>query len=172
LKQISDEANQEKVAGDFRMTKVLVTGIFDLLHVEHVRFLAAAKNLVQNSEFRIQNLDECYLIVGIESDVRVRKLKGAGRPIMKQEDRKEMLAGLAVVDEVFILPEDFDNDAAYEKILKEVKADIYAVSENSPYMENKRKICEKAGVKCMVVTKFNPEYSTSKIVNRILGFKD
>ncbi len=123
--------------------RVLVTGIFDLLHVEHVRFLAAAKNQGRRKK---EEGRRNYLIVGIESDARVRRLKGPGRPIMREEDRKETLEGLLGVDEVFILPEDFDNDAAYERILKQTKADIYAVSENSPFMENKNRICRKAGV--------------------------
>jgi len=192
-----------------------VTGIFDLLHVEHVRFLAAAKAVDFDDDPRQHFFDTLgsessltsssppgknkskvlfgsssmiskmppsdhpglrkapsspvKLIVGIEADVRVRKLKGAGRPVMGQADRKEILQGLKMVDEVFNLPEDFDNDKAYEKVLKDTGADIYAVSENSPFMENKRRICRKAGVTLKVVCRYNPEYSTSRIVNRIKG---
>ena len=153
--------------------RVLVTGIFDLLHVEHVRFLAAAKNQGQGPRAKGQGPEGYYLlIVGIEADVRVRKLKGAGRPVMGQEDRKEMLEGLAAVDEVFILPEDFDNDAAYEKVLKDTGADVYAVSEDSPFMENKRKICERAGVVLKIVHGYNPEYSTSRIIEKVKRYRE
>ena len=86
---------------------------------------------------------------------------------MGQEDRKEMLEGLAAVDEVFILPEDFDNDKAYEKVLKDTGADVYAVSENSPFMENKRRICRQAGVELKIVHEYNPEYSTTKLMERV-----
>ena len=128
-----------------------MTGIFDLLHVEHVRFLAAAKNQGRRTKAEGRRRTECYLIVGIEADIRVRKLKGAGRPVMGQEDRKEMLEGLKTVDEVFIMPADFDNDEAYEKVLKDTGVDVYAVSENSPYLDNKKRLCEKAGVTLKVV---------------------
>jgi len=150
--------------------RVLVTGIFDLPHVEHVRFLAAAEKA--KSKKQKAKSEEVYLIVGIESDVRVKKLKGAGRPVMGQEDRKEMLEGLAAVDEVFILPEDFDNDAAYEKVLKDTGADVYAVSEDSPFMENKRKICERAGVVLKIVHGYNPEYSTSRIIEKVKRYRE
>lgn len=140
--------------------RVLVTGVFDLLHVEHVRFLGAAKNLIQNSK-------GCYLIVGIESDARARRLKGKERPVMRQEDRKQMLEGLKMVDEVIILPQDFNNDKAYEKLLKNLKADVYAVSQNSPFMDNKLKICRRAGVTLRVVHEYNPEYSTTKIIDKL-----
>ena len=152
--------------------RVLVTGIFDLPHVEHVRFLAAAKTQGRRTKAEGRRRTECYLIVGIESDVRVKKLKGAGRPVMGQEDRKEMLEGLAAVDEVFILPEDFDNDAAYEKVLKDTGADVYAVSEDSPFMENKRKICERAGVVLKIVHGYNPEYSTSRIIEKVKRYRE
>jgi len=149
--------------------KVLVTGIFDLVHVEHVRFLAAAKNQGRGKREEGRGGTGCYLIVGIEADWRVKKLKGAGRPVMGQEDRKEMLQGLKMVDEVFIMPADFDNDEQYEKVLKDVGADVYAVSENSPFMENKVRICRKAGVVLKIVHGYNPEYSTTKLIDKLLN---
>ena len=149
--------------------RVLVTGIFDLPHVEHVRFLAAAKNQGRRTKAEGRRRTECYLIVGIEADIRVRKLKGAGRPVMGQEDRKEMLEGLKTVDEVFIMPADFDNDEAYEKVLKDTGVDVYAVSENSPYLDNKKRLCEKAGVTLKVVHEYNPEYSTTKLIDKLLN---
>lgn len=134
---------------------VFATGIFDLLHIEHIRFLEAARNQGQS------------LIVGIESDTRVKQLKGPGRPIMNQAERKQMLEALNCVDEVIILPEKFNSDEEYEKILLSVRAAVYAVSENSPFMENKKRICRRAGVKLMVVNRYNPEYSTTKLINKI-----
>ncbi len=134
---------------------VFATGIFDLLHIEHLNFLRAAKNLGGK------------LVVGIESDVRTKQLKGPERPIMNQSERKQMLEALDCVDEVIILPDKFNSDDEYERILASAGADIYAVSGNSPFMENKRKICRRAGVKLKVVNKYNPEYSTTKLINKI-----
>jgi rfaE bifunctional protein nucleotidyltransferase chain/domain len=71
----------------------LANGCFDLLHVGHVRYLHAAKKLGGR------------LIVAINSDDSVRRLKGEGRPLMPQEERGEILAALADVDAVVIFPE-------------------------------------------------------------------
>ncbi|MBI5356342.1 adenylyltransferase/cytidyltransferase family protein [Candidatus Collierbacteria bacterium] len=134
---------------------VFATGIFDLLHIEHLNFLQAAKKLGGK------------LVVGIESDFRTKELKGSQRPIMNQSERKQMLEALECVDEVIILPNEFNSNREYEKMLLSVKADIYAVSGNSPFMENKKEICRKAGVKLRVVNKYNPEYSTTKLIAKL-----
>lgn len=134
---------------------VFVTGTFDLLHVEHIRFLRAAK--AQGDR----------LVVGIESDMRVKKLKGPSRPFMSQHDRKEVLEALSMVDDVIILPEHFDTDDQYEQILRDLQVDIYCVSEGSPFLEKKREICARAGVALRVVRPHNPEYSTTQLVARI-----
>lgn len=142
------------------MTTVFVTGIFDLIHIEHIRFLKKAKAVGDK------------LIVGIESDERVKRLKGNSRPVMNEHDRKEMIEALSLVDNVFILPKKFDTAEEYEKALCDAHADIYAVSGGSPYLENKRKLCEKVGVKLVVVHEHNPEYSTSTIIKKILYNRD
>ena len=71
----------------------LANGCFDLLHVGHVRYLRAAKHLGGR------------LIVAINSDDSVRKLKGEGRPLMPAQERAEILAALTDVDAVVIFPE-------------------------------------------------------------------
>jgi rfaE bifunctional protein nucleotidyltransferase chain/domain len=73
--------------------KVVVTnGCFDLLHVGHVRYLTEARQFGD------------FLWVGINGDVSVRELKGAGRPLKTEADRAEILAALRVVDAVTIFP--------------------------------------------------------------------
>ena len=71
----------------------LANGCFDLLHVGHVRYLHAAKQLGGR------------LVVAINSDDSVRTLKGEGRPLVPAEERAEILAALADVDAVVIFPE-------------------------------------------------------------------
>lgn len=71
----------------------LANGCFDLLHVGHVRYLHAAKNLGGR------------LIVAINSDESVRALKGAARPLMPADERAEIIAALSDVDAVVIFPE-------------------------------------------------------------------
>jgi rfaE bifunctional protein nucleotidyltransferase chain/domain len=72
---------------------ILANGCFDLLHVGHIRYLRAAKQLGGK------------LIVAINSDASVRGLKGAGRPLMPEAERAEILAALEPVDAVVIFPE-------------------------------------------------------------------
>ena len=71
----------------------LANGCFDVLHVGHIRYLHAAKDLGGR------------LVVAVNSDDSVRTLKGEGRPVMPAEERAEILAALADVDAVVIFPE-------------------------------------------------------------------
>lgn len=81
---------QWRSAGD---SITLANGCFDLLHVGHVRYLRAAKQLGGK------------LVVAINADESVRALKGEGRPLIPAEERAEILAALADVDAVVIFPE-------------------------------------------------------------------
>lgn len=74
-------------------TVVTTNGCFDVLHVGHLRYLQAARELGD------------LLVVGVNSDASVRALKGKTRPILPEEERAEMLAGLECVDYVTIFPE-------------------------------------------------------------------
>jgi rfaE bifunctional protein nucleotidyltransferase chain/domain len=87
----------------------LANGCFDLLHVGHVRYLHAAKQLGGR------------LIVAINSDQSVRALKGEGRPLMPVEERAEILSALADVDAVVIFPE---RDA--QALIRELRPDVHA----------------------------------------------
>src|SRR5437762_5518294 len=71
-------------------TVVFANGCFDILHVGHVRYLEGAK------------AEGDLLIVGINSDEQVRKQKGAGRPLISQNERAEIVASLDAVDFVTI----------------------------------------------------------------------
>ncbi len=73
---------------------VFTNGCFDLIHAGHVRYLEAAAGLGD------------ILVLGMNSDASVRRIKGESRPIMSQNDRAEVLAGLAAVSYVVIFEED------------------------------------------------------------------
>ncbi|HTS07923.1 MAG TPA: adenylyltransferase/cytidyltransferase family protein [Candidatus Eisenbacteria bacterium] len=88
---------------------ILGNGAFDLLHVGHVRYLAAAKALGGK------------LVVAINSDSSVRQLKGQGRPVMPERERAEIVAALADVDAVLIFPE-----LDVRAIIREIRPDIQA----------------------------------------------
>jgi len=86
---------------------VFTNGCFDLLHRGHVELLKEAARL-----------GDC-LIVGLNSDRSVRRLKGKGRPFMKAEDRTEILASMRWVDAVVI----FDEDTPY-RLIEELLPDV------------------------------------------------
>ena len=87
---------------------VFTNGCFDIIHAGHVRYLTTAKNFG----------DE--LIVGLNTDESVRRLKGDSRPINSQDDRAEVLLGLKAVDHVI-----FFGEQTAENLIAEVKPDVY-----------------------------------------------
>ena len=90
------------------MTKTVFTnGCFDILHVGHLRYLQEAAALGDR------------LVVGLNSDTSVKRLKGDTRPIFSEQERREMLLGLKPVDEVAL----FEEDTPLE-LLKQVRPDI------------------------------------------------
>jgi len=84
-----------------RRTVAMANGLFDVLHVGHVRYLQAARR------------EADILIVGINSDASARALKGAGRPILPAAERAEIVAALEPVDRVFV----FDEPSAEASLL-------------------------------------------------------
>ncbi len=92
--------------------KVWVNGCFDILHTGHLELLKTAKSMGRDPENNI-------LIVGIDSDRRVKELKGDNRPINSQEDRKKMLESLRFVDKVVI----FDTSKELCQLVKDFEID-------------------------------------------------
>jgi len=89
LDELADAVAADRAAG---RTVALANGVFDLLHVGHIRYLEGAK------------AEADRLIVAVNDDESVRMLKGEGRPIMKQDDRAELILALRPVDYVVIFP--------------------------------------------------------------------
>ncbi len=75
-------------------TVALANGCFDVLHVGHARYLEGAA------------AEADVLVVGVNADASVRRLKGPGRPVLPQEDRARLVAALRVVDHVVVFEED------------------------------------------------------------------
>jgi len=133
-------------------TKVLVTGVFDVLHIEHQNFLKAAK----------AQGDKLY--VGLEPDARVKKLKGSGRPINNLKTRIKNIKNLKLADRVFALPSNLDTKQGREVFIKTLKPDILAVSASTPNLTEKRRIIKLIGGQVKVVHPHNPKVSSSKII--------
>jgi rfaE bifunctional protein nucleotidyltransferase chain/domain len=91
LDEVKDRVRDARSAG---RTVALANGCFDVLHVGHVRYLAGAR------------AEADVLVVGVNADASVRRLKGRGRPLMSDGDRALMVAALESVDHVVVFPED------------------------------------------------------------------
>jgi D-glycero-beta-D-manno-heptose 1-phosphate adenylyltransferase len=137
---------------------VVVTGVFDLLHVGHLRFLQAARALGSR------------LVVGVESDERVRRWKGPDRPIQTQEDRCELLSALRVVDDVFIIEGERVEPDYYVELLRPLHARYLAVTADDPFLEAKRAAMAEIGVELRVVIPRVENYSTSHLIT-LLGIE-
>lgn len=105
--------SQEKLAALCRRLRrqgrkiVFTNGVFDILHMGHISYLSRAKELGE------------ILIIGLNTDSSVRKIKGPKRPINKQSDRAGVLSALEVVDYVVYFSEETP-----AKIIREIKPDI------------------------------------------------
>lgn len=93
------------------MTKIFVNGTFDIIHRGHLELLNYAKSLGN------------FLLVGIDSDERVKEKKGSTRPIHNQEERKFFLKNLKAVDDVDI----FSNDDELKNMIKIFQPDVMVV---------------------------------------------
>jgi rfaE bifunctional protein nucleotidyltransferase chain/domain len=130
---------------------VFTNGCFDLIHAGHVDYLTKAKNLGD------------VLVVGLNTDNSIRRIKGEKRPILKQDERAFILSSLKPVDYVCF----FDEDTPAE-IIKELIPDI--LIKGSDWSIDKivgREIVEENGGKVITIDFVNNQ-STSNIINTIL----
>jgi FAD synthetase len=140
---------------------VLASGVFDLLHLGHVKFLEEAKKAGgRNAE----------LIVIVARDSTVKKRKGK-KPIMPENQRRALLESLKVVDEAILGYEDFN----MQKVIEKIKPDIIAIGHDS-HMTNMeqtvRNYIKENGLKIKIVKigKFGEDEldSSSKIKQKII----
>lgn len=131
---------------------VIIGGCFDILHLGHIRFLKQAKKLGD------------ILIILLESDERIKSMKGQGRPINSQEIRAEILGALQDVDFVVLLPRKMENKD-YDFFVSKIKPDYIAVTKGDSGLKNKKRSAGLANAKVIVVMDLIKGYSTSKIVD-------
>ena len=141
-----DRVNAEKKRG---RRVVLANGCFDVLHAGHVRYLEGARALGD------------ILVVGINSDDQVTKLKGQGRPILQELDRAEIVASLNAVDLVTIFGE-----PTVTELLLAIKPNIHA--KGTDYTEEtvpERDVVRSFGGHVRIVG--DPkDHSTSELIRR------
>jgi D-beta-D-heptose 7-phosphate kinase/D-beta-D-heptose 1-phosphate adenosyltransferase len=150
---ITDREELRRVREDLRAAGrrlVFTNGCFDLLHVGHVRYLREARALGD------------ALLVAVNSDRSVRALKGAGRPVLSESERAELLAALSSVDFVTVFDEESPR-ALIAEVLPDVlvKGGDYALEEI-----HGREEVERAGGR-VVALPFVEGASTTSIIERL-----
>ena len=131
-------------------TIVFTNGCFDILHAGHARYLTAAAAMGD------------FLVVGLNSDASVRRLKGEGRPIVSGADRAEVLDALRAVDIVTI----FDEPTA-EELVRLVRPDVYVKGgDYSLDTLPEAKIVQAAGGRVEFIP-FVEGHSTTNVIERI-----
>lgn len=128
----------------FSKMKVWVNGTFDVLHVGHVHLLEYASSLG-------------ILRVGIDTDKRVKELKGLDRPFNNQQDRKKMLESLKFVNDVVL----FDSREELIDSVKSYSPDIMVIGDDY----KGETVFGSEYAKKLVFFKKMPEYSSTKILN-------
>ena len=133
---------------------VLANGCFDILHVGHIRYLAGAK------------AEGDILVVAINSDQGVRKLKGEGRPVLPELERAELVAALTAVDYVIIFDE-----PNVESLLETLRPNVHAkgtdyTAETVP----ERAVADRLGIHVTIVG--DPKnHSTRDLLKQLAGTK-
>lgn len=135
--------------------RVVATGVFDLLHIGHTRFLATARAAGDS------------LVVGVEDDDRVRARKGRARPVLPARERAELLSALEAVDAAFLIggPPDLWTPAAYAELLEPVRPRLLALTSGDPAEPGKREAAERLGAE-LVVVPLVAGWSTSILLTR------
>jgi D-beta-D-heptose 7-phosphate kinase/D-beta-D-heptose 1-phosphate adenosyltransferase len=128
---------------------VFTGGCFDLLHVGHVRSLEQARRLGDR------------LVVGVNSDASVRRLKGASRPLVPARQRAEVLAALECVDWVVIFPE-----ATPRALIAALQPDVYAKGGDWPLAVLRREDLPEGFAGRVVRLRQIPGIRTTRIVER------
>jgi rfaE bifunctional protein nucleotidyltransferase chain/domain len=134
-----------------RKTVVFTNGCFDILHRGHVDYLSKARALGD------------ILIVGVNTDASVRRLKGDSRPIVQEDDRAAVLAALKVVDYVCL----FDEDTPYE-LIRALVPDILVKGADWSVGDIVGKDIVEAAGGAVHTIEFLPNRSTTNIIQKII----
>jgi rfaE bifunctional protein nucleotidyltransferase chain/domain len=143
-------ANVLRRAREEGRTVALANGIFDLLHVGHLRYLRAAAG------------EADILVVAVNSDRSARELKGPSRPLVPEAERAELLAGLDCVDWVVVFDE-----SDVEALLRELRPDVHC--KGTDYTSGtvpEADVAEELGIRIAIVG--DPKsHSTADLIRRI-----
>ena len=130
------------------MKSVFTNGCFDILHIGHIRLLERCRSISQGGR----------VIVGLNSDSSVRKLKGPSRPINAQDSRKLLLESIRFVDEVIIFEEETP-----ERLLSLIRPDVLV--KGGDYSLDS--IIGKQYAKEVIIFPYIDGYSTTNVIARL-----
>jgi rfaE bifunctional protein nucleotidyltransferase chain/domain len=147
LDELAAAVAADRAAG---RTIALANGVFDLLHVGHIRYLEGAK------------AEADRLVVAVNDDASVRALKGKGRPIMPEADRAELIAAFRCVDYVVVFP-----GRTVAEILLRLKPDVHCKgTDYTVETVPERPIVESYGGRTAIVGDAK-DHSTRDVVSRL-----
>ena len=149
LALLARTVREERAAG---RTVALANGLFDLLHVGHLRYLEGARAQAD------------LLVVAINTDVSARALKGEGRPVVPEGERAELVAGLACVDFVTLFSE-----STVEPLLRTLRPDVHCKgTDYSAETVPEREVARELGIRVAIVG--DPkDHATSDLLARLRG---
>jgi len=135
-------------------TIVVAGGVFDILHLGHIKFLEKAKKYGD------------YLFVLLEEDSKATKEKGIKRPINSQEKRAKVLSTLGNVDYVIMLKNMTSNED-YDKLMIKIRPNVIATTYGDSHVDHKLRQAELLNCKVFYVTKRIGKHSTTKYIKLI-----
>ncbi len=149
LESVAREVREARAAG---RTVALANGCFDVLHVGHVRYLRGAR------------AEADVLVVAVNGDASVRRLKGEGRPVMPAADRALVVAALRDVDHVVVFEED---DVA--AVIRALRPDVHCKgTDYTPETVPERDVVRGYGGRVAIVG--DPkDHDTSALLGRLRG---
>ena len=133
---------------------VFVGGVFDILHIGHVKFLEKAK---QQGDI---------LFVLLESDASVRKLKGENRPINSQKNRAVVLSSLSPIDYIVLLP-NIKTNKQYDTIVGQIRPSIIATTAKDSNILHKNRQAKQIKGKVVCVLQRISDQSTTRLAKLI-----
>ncbi len=134
-------------------TIVLTGGCFDVLHEAHIEFLKKAR------------MQGDTLVLLLESDENIRKMKGESRPVNNFDKRAKNLEALGIIDYIVELSSKV-SDKYYFNLTKLIQPDIIALTKGDPLTEKKKQQAIEVGGQIKEIMERNKNYSSTKIINK------